>query len=124
MIFFFTNADKENKRFYSVFFNIFTSQANLKTARSHFKRVMLNKCCGRIRSFSLNESKINEKKTLQVTIEFPQVEMKHRLLSPRLFTLVEGLTPKNLNILVFGDQMLGLNFTWCLTNGIISCPAC
>lgn len=38
-----------------------------------------------------------KKKTLQITIEFPQVEMKHWLLSPRLFILVKVLSPKNLN---------------------------
>lgn len=49
---FFPHADKENKRLYTVFFNILKSQTNMQTARSHFKRVVLNKCYGSIKSFS------------------------------------------------------------------------
>lgn len=64
------------------------------------------------------------KKTLQISIEFPQVEMKHWLLSPRLFMLVKVLCPKNMNILVFGDQKQVFHFTLCPTNGPKNWAAC
>lgn len=51
------------------------------------------------------QNKTEKKKTLQITIEFPHVEIKHCLFSPRLFVLLLVLIPKNLNILAFGDQM-------------------
>lgn len=96
----------------------------MKTARSHFKRVILNKCYSRIRSFSLNVKQNKMKKALQITIELPQVEVKHWLLSPRLFILVRMLCPENLNILVCGDQTWGFNFTLSPSNGPRSYPAC
>lgn len=96
----------------------------MKTARSHFKRVILNKCYSRIRSFSLKVKQNKMKKALQITIELPQVEVKHWLLSPRLFILVRMLCPKNLNILVCGDQTWGFNFTLSPSNGPRSYPAC
>lgn len=92
---------------YTVFFNILNLKQTCRLQESTLKRVILNKCCSRIKSFSQKKSKtkLKKKKTLQITIEFPHVEIKHCLFSPRLFVLLLVLIPKNLNILAFGDQM-------------------
>lgn len=99
----FSHADKENKRLYTVFFNIFKSQANLKTASSHFKRVILNKYCSRIRSFSLKKSTIKWKKDSSNNHRISPGGDETLTVISKAIRLVKMLSPKNTNILVFGD---------------------